>query len=272
MAGRTLGADQNRTVTAMEQRSRDGESRLSLVGGRPLHETTALRDVLRVLTADERFRPEEMRLDEGRFHAFDLDQALRFATGQPVAHELQVRRNTDLPYEAVLLLGRRPGMEIRLSRDPDSDAQPLFAIADQIVRVDPPEIAWVIAPMVTTARSDPTLLETLTLIDASITGPGVAYDDVGPGGLTHRTYIGPRLVTAIGEGRVRSTPVSVEEMPGGVVRLDLDSSPWAANANDLADVWRKAMAHLAPAGIFADTEIDEHGEVVRDPGPDFTPA
>ena len=90
-----------------------------------------------------------------------------------------------------------------------------------------------------------------------------SYHRLGPQALGTRTTFGPHYVEQFGRERLLSTPVHVTELDWGGIQLDLVEEPWTASMEDLVGAWRRGMEHLAPAGIFAEVQIDEERKRIR---------
>src|SRR5690606_12385225 len=91
---------------------------------------------------------------------------------------------------------------------------------------------------------------------ASLIAP-VDYYSQGPTGLAMRSYIGPHFASQFGTQRLDSLPLVVEKQAWGGYRIDLVPEPWNADLPTLLDAWRKGMAHLEPAQVFAVPQIDD---------------
>jgi len=73
----------------------------------------------------------------------------------------------------------------------------------------------------------------------------------GPLGLALRTYFGGEILELFGRDLLLKTPIAVEELDWGGIRMDLAENMWDAKLEFLLERWMKAMDHLKPAEAMA---------------------
>jgi hypothetical protein len=246
--------------------------RLDMTGGRPFYQRDVLAPVVAALGASPLFAPEYWGLDERSAFPFDAKKVSSVAKGEASFYMLQLKRKKRLKHTSLIRLNDKPGFIVELSpKTPAADWRSLFDLGNSLAEAYRPDIAWVhlyskVVPP-PTDEDDATQL----LMDRSVVGSGIEYDDYGPGGLGLRTYVGPRLVELIGRDLLLSTPSETTELPWGGVRLDLVAAPWAAARGELLAAWRAATEHLRPAKVFTEARLDERGIVQLKRGERFDP-
>jgi hypothetical protein len=239
---------------------------VSMVGTRPLFVEANLQAILGVVEPNDRFTPSAWSLEERRSNPYSRSALLeRLAlSGKPLPQtDLYLRRKTAPSYSMTLALAERPWISLECDKLPASDRAAFFALGDKLAAAFQPDLGavhlWVglrdedqiDEPFANEDEQDAELMM------YAATHLPVQYYKQGPTGLAMRTYIGPHFARQFGAERLDSLPVPVEQQPGGGYRIDLAPRPWEAELPTLLDGWRKAMAQLAPADVFAIPDIDE---------------
>lgn len=230
-----------------------------MTGGRPFYHREVLAAVVGALAADPLFAPQTWGLDARSAFPFDARKVASAAEGSPSFYMLQLRRKKRIRHDSLVHLSDKPGLVVEPPpKTPPADRRHLFDLGDALAAAYQPDIGWAHIFV----RPGPDVDEdaaTNKLMDASVVGSGLEYDESGPGGLGLRTYLGPRVVEAVGRQLLLSTPAHVTELSWGGVRLDLAAEPWDAVRGELLAAWRAATEHLRPARVFSEARLDERG-------------
>jgi hypothetical protein len=92
------------------------------------------------------------------------------------------------------------------------------------------------------------------------------FQRYGPAGIGARTFLGPRLVQAIGMERLAALELPLQPTAWGGVRFDLHTEPWRANRETLVSQQERVNELLAESGVFGDYRTTRYA-----PGPNWQP-
>lgn len=87
----------------------------------------------------------------------------------------------------------------------------------------------------------------------------IDYSDSGPRGLGERTFIGSNYIEQLGRPRVGSLGLPTRNGPLGSLFIDLATDPGRVPREEMLEPWRRAMAVLEPAGVFARVRVFKNG-------------
>jgi hypothetical protein len=243
-----------------------------LFGTTPLFRDHNLDAVIGAIEADECFVPMTWGLEEKSASPYSRAEVLARVNGhggRPLAQTtLYLRRRKAVAFEAALALGDRP--KILFDFDPKistSEYSRIFELADRLVSVFRPDFGaahvWLgLRPrsQLTAPFADDDEQDAELMFRAAAPVP-VQYYRSGPSGLGMRTYLGPHFVAQLGAGLIESCPLHVERLDWGGYRVDLAPEPWRTDLAAALPAWRRGMAHLGRAQLFAQPRFNK-GQVV----------
>jgi hypothetical protein len=232
------------------------------------HGTQALYDrrnadrILEVIDANG-FTAATVGLEERGGDRYTRERALEWLAEPPIEFEqttLILRQNRPNKYLAGLNLWRRAQVWFEFDKQQPAGTWPrVFELAEALASAFEPD--WGAASLKIDLRDDRTRAfaneeeRDLYLLSNAGNPMFKDYNRHGPHGLAMRTHIGPFFVEQFGRDRIESLPLVVERLPWGGYRIDLVPEPWAADVPALLDAWRRGMAHLRDAKVFATPEM-----------------
>jgi hypothetical protein len=249
-------------------------------GSISLHGTKALydrRNLERVLDVTETcgFTPSSYGLDERGGARYTRKGALDLLAEPPLAFEqtkLFVRQKAPTKYFAALKLWDQAGVWFEFDpKQSEGTWARMFALADALANAFEPD--WGATALIVDLRDDvtrPTASDDerdAALLSRAGYVASVDYNSHGPEGLAMRTYIGPFFADQLGRERIETLPLIVEKLAWGGYRVDLVPEPWRLDMRGLLDAWRRGMAHLRDAGVFAVPAAKPTFASRLDPGP-----
>jgi len=231
-------------------------------GTQALYDRRNLEKVLETIET-QRFAPSRAGLDERGGEPYRRAGVLALLAEPPVEFEqttLFLRRSTPERYLAGIKLWRRAEVWFEFDEKQPSGTWPrVFGLSDALADVFEPD--WAAAGLMIDLRSDMSAAyadDDERDVDLLSDAGDLTFKDYnrhGPHGLAMRTYIGPFFVEQFGRDRIESLPLVVERLPWGGYRIDLVPEPWAADVPSLLDAWRRGMARLRDANVFATPEM-----------------
>ncbi|WP_151174089.1 hypothetical protein [Pseudoalteromonas ruthenica] len=234
---------------------------ISMLGTNPLNNEALFTELLDVLEHYPEFAPEFWNTEERGKLPYNREDILAKATAvtKGAGEEIYLKRNKAAKYFGRIAV--MPRQSIFFEFDPKLNHKhypTLFEFADRLVQVFKPDVASVHIdrpyPDEPWQSERDEIMEMMG--EAAFLAP-VDYFKVGPKGLAMRTYLGPHYVKQFGQELLLSTPKTQTELqPWGGVRLDLSDTPWELPEQTQIEHWQAAMAHLRPAKVFAEMEVD----------------
>lgn len=232
----------------------------SAFGLTPLFEPPHLAALVKTLISSDVGPTHWSTSDGGAKTPIAVDDIVSVAHGVPSTIGMFLSRRSSPKTDVDLDLGRRPSVTLQAFAN-GSEFQGIAGLSHTLDSVFHPDLSACWTAQRTQRPWENTLERDLAVI---VTGSYLgSYHRLGPQALGTRTTFGPHYVEQFGRERLLSTPVHVTELDWGGIQLDLVEEPWTASMEDLVGAWRRGMEHLAPAGIFAEVQIDEERKRIR---------
>jgi len=249
----------NPTIKALE---------FSLYPGEPFNAAQAVRDFLVTVEADPILIPTTWGPAERQRLEYRKEDILARAAGEKFAGVVYIHRNKAIKYDGSVDIG--PFRYIGFSFDKalaESQWPALLSLSDRLAAAIKTRFAvfhiFRAVPFPWTSEEDK--LRRLMNV-AAYPVPSV-FRKNGPLGLGLRTIFGGDIIDLFGRERLLSTPARVSELPWGGIQIDLAKDLWNIEPETLAQTWKAAMDHLAPAQAFAVPVFREGREAIM-----FTPS
>lgn len=235
---------------------------IALHGVQPLYDRRHLERVL-LCFEEHDFLPTKFGFDERGGAVYKREGALALLADPGVAFEqtdLFLHRKGTPKYQAAIALGKRAEISVDFdAKVARSASTNIFALADALANAFEPD--WGVVRLAIDLRdgrngdfSNADERDVYLLTEAGY-APPKDYNRHGPHGLAMRTYVGPFFAEQLGRDRLESLPLVVDRLPWGGYRVDLVPEPWFAEVPALLDAWRRGMAHLSDANVFATPEM-----------------
>jgi len=250
------------------------KGRIALHGTLPLYDRRNLDRILAVIEAHG-FTPSTCGLDERGGSRYSRAVALNLLADPPMEFDetdVVIRQKKPTSYFAAADLSTRSGIWFDFdSKQPEGTWSRMFTLADALANVFEPDWGGAGFGIDLDEGASTPLTSGYERDAESLSGAGnlarVDYIPHGPKGLAMRTYIGPFFADQLGRERIETLPLLVEKLSWGGYRVDLVPEPWKLELPPMVDAWRRGMAHLRDAGIFAVPAAKPTFASRLDPGP-----
>jgi hypothetical protein len=227
------------------------QNRISLIGPTALKTS---RDYLRLLSVLEShgFRPQKWSLQERGGLPYESAEAVVEAVSSGGSSNLYLKRSIAPQFRLDLHGGGTLYMSSALSAKHQAS---FWEMSENVGALMEPDIGYVECPPIEPVRMpDPVawandLVARETYIVRLL---GAALLKHGFIGLGVRTFLGARMVQAIGREHLLSLPrVIVSDYGKGSIRVDVSTAPWEMTLPEFHEVRSAAMHHLRKSGVLS---------------------
>lgn len=235
--------------------------RVSMLGTTPLNDEVLFTELLNIIESYPEFAPQFWSLEERGKLPYNRDDILNKIKAVELGSYAHIYLKRSKAVKFFGSIDVAPRQKVFFEFDPKLNSKhypALFEFADRLVQVFKPDVASIhIDRPYPDEPWESERDEKIEMMgEAAFLAP-VDYFKVGPKGLAMRTYLGPHYVKQFGQELLLSTPKTQTELQSwGGIRLDLSEAPWELTEQAQIERFQIAMAHLRPAKVFAEMEVD----------------